>query len=83
MSKIWFHALSSELVGRFSPNLQRYIVEKREIEDLILVTLPNFQGHIGTLKCPKYGFCALSSEPVNGFRSNSHRYIVGRMEIVD
>ena len=39
MSKIWFHALSSEKVDVFSPNLQRYIVGKREIEDLILVTL--------------------------------------------
>ena len=39
MSKIWFHALSSELVDGFSPNFQRYIVGRREIVDYILVTL--------------------------------------------
>ena len=33
----------------------------------ILVTLTYFQGHKGTLKCPKYCFHGLSSEPVFGF----------------
>ena len=37
---------------------------------------PYFQGHSGTLKCPKYGFHAW-------FWPNSHRNIVGRRARVD
>ena len=43
----------------------------------------NFQGHTGTLKCPKYGLRALSSEPVDGFWRKSQRYIVGSTKRVD
>ena len=44
---------------------------------------PDFQGHRGTLKCPKYGFRVLSSELVDGFWPNLHRYIVGSRVRVD
>ena len=65
-----FCALSSEPVDGFRPNLHRYIVGKegkRWLDLKVWWPWPYFQGHRGTLKCPKYFFCASSSKLVDRF----------------